>query len=104
VDLDDFSSLLEPAASLTPVQEALRAITIAEYHGAKRPRAHGLDIVFYDLPKALDYSVYQFDYANYDPATGKGSHSSFINDFAWDEMMAEFFAYQYPDLVQKNEK
>jgi hypothetical protein len=100
VDLDDFSALLEPTASLTPVQEALRAITIAAYHGAKRPNAHGLDIVFYDLPAAVLYSVYQFDYANYDLATGKGSHSSFINDFTWDEMMAEFFKYQYPDLVK----
>jgi hypothetical protein len=101
VDVDDFSSLLEPSDSLTPLQNALRAITIAEYHGAKRPRAHGLNIVFYDLPEAVRYSVYGFDYVNYDPATGKGSRSSFINDFTWDELMADFFAYKYPDLVKK---
>jgi len=101
VDVDDFSSLLEPSDSLTPLQKALRAITIAEYHGAKRPGAHGLNIVFYDLPEAVRYSVYGFDYVNYDNDTGKGSRSSFINDFTWDELMADFFAYEYPDLVKK---
>ena len=59
-----------------------------------------MNIVFYDLPVAVNNAMYGFDYINFDPLTGKGSHSSFINDFGWDEMMAEYFGYQYPDLVK----
>ena len=100
VDLFDFSALLEPGGSPAAIQQALLAITIAEYHGSIRPKAHGMNIVFYDLPVAVNNAMYGFDYINFDPLTGKGSHSSFINDFGWDEMMAEYFGYQYPDLVK----
>ncbi len=100
VDLYDFSTKLEPGASMTPLQTALKTITIAEYHGSKRPNAHGLNIVFYDLPATVASSVYGFDYVNYDPTTRKGSHSSFINDFNWDEMMSDYFTSKYPEYFR----
>ena len=100
VDLYDFSTLLEQAGVVSPVVEALDAITIAEYHGSKRPKAHGLDIVFYYLPDAVKYSIYDFDYIDYDPETGKGSQSSFINNFNWDNMMQTYFQIRYPDIAE----
>lgn len=100
VDLVDFSRLLEPEKTPTPIEKALMDVTIAEYHGAKRPNAHGVNIVFYDLPEALKYSVYSFDYVNYNSATGTGSHSSFINTYNWDEMMTKYFLFAYPTMLQ----
>jgi hypothetical protein len=98
VDLADFSRLLE--GNNSPIQKQLAEVVIAEYHGSLRPGAHGLSIVFYDLPRALAYSssVYDPNYKNYDTATGTGSTSTFINDFSWDEMMHSYFGYQYPTL------
>jgi hypothetical protein len=101
VDLYDFSTILEPAGeSVSPVAKALEEITIAEYHGSKRPNAHGLDIVFYYLPDAVKYSIYGFDYIDYDPVTKKGSLSSFINYFNYDEMMETYFRIRYPDIPE----
>lgn len=95
-DLYDFSRLIEGESA--SIQTALKNITIAEYHGTQRPQAHGLSIVFYDLPFAQQYSVYDSDYINYDQTTGKGSRIGFINDFSWDEMMHTYFNYQYPQM------
>jgi hypothetical protein len=99
VDLYDFSGLLAGSVAITPIQADLKAITIAEYHGSRFPGAHGLNIVFIDLPMAVAFSTYLFDYTNFDPATGKGSKSSFINDYSWDEMMNSYFYLKYPNLM-----
>jgi hypothetical protein len=93
VDLANFSKLLQ--GNNSPIQEQLAKQVIAEYHGSLKPGANGLSIVFFDLPRALSYSVYDPNYTSYDPATGKGSTSSFINDFSWAEMMHLYFIYQY---------
>lgn len=99
VDLVDFSMQSEPETTPNRIATSLQAITIAEYHGAKLPRAHGLNIVLFDLPTAVNSSVYNFDYTNYDPATGKGSLTSFILDFTWNEMLSTYFTFQYPNLI-----
>lgn len=96
VDLYDFSRLLE--GQNNPVQAALGSVVIAEYHGNNRPNANGLSIVFYDLPVAQQYSVYDPDYKNFDQTTGQGSRIGFINDYSWDEMMHSYFSYQYPQM------
>lgn len=98
VDLVDFTAKLYGAGVDNPAQAALENITIAEYHGSKRPGAHGLSIVFFDLPVAKSYSVYDPNYRNYDAVTGGGSTSSFINGFTWDEFMRTYFSYEYPDI------
>lgn len=100
VDLYDFSTQLEPSTSKSPLQSALEASIIAEYHGSKRPNAHGLNIVFYDLPAAVTSSSYGFDYVNYDQVTGRGSSGCFINDYYWDEMMTTYFNNAYPTLIR----
>jgi len=98
VDLYDFSLLLEGEGS--PIQQAISAATIAEYHGTKRPNAHGLSIVFYNLPDAYQYgsSYYDTNYHNYNSATGTGDNGAFINEFNWDEMMHTYLSLQYPEL------
>jgi hypothetical protein len=63
---------------------------IAEYHGKDRPGAHGLSIVFYQLPEAKTYNVFDPNYRNYDPATGTGNSSAFITRFNWDELVADY--------------
>jgi hypothetical protein len=99
VDLSDFSRLLEGDAS--PLQQSLSAATIAEYHGSMRSGAHGLSVVFADLPRALSFGSAFYDptYRNInDPAIGKGDRGAFINEFGWDEMMHSYLTLQYPDL------
>ena len=98
VDLYDFSLLLEGEASL--LQQALSAAIIAEYHGTHRPGAHGLSIVFVDLPRAYGSgpAFYNPNYHNYNPETGTGDMGAFINEFNWDEMMHTYMSLQYPDI------
>lgn len=100
VDLSDFSRLL--SGNNNPVQAALGNVVLAEYHGKERPGAHGLSVVFFDLPRALSFStqVYDSDYTNYDPATGRGSQIAFITAFNWDEMMHDYLSLNYPNLPQ----
>jgi hypothetical protein len=89
VDLADFLVRLDPS---TTVLRLMTDALIAEYHGKDRPGAHGLSIVFYKLPEAKTYNVFDPNYRNFDPATGTGSTSEFINKFNWDELMANYFA------------
>ena len=67
---------------------------IAECHGKDRPVVHGLTIVFYKLPEAKTYTVFDPNYRNHDPATGSGSTIEFISNFNWYELMARYYAAQ----------
>ena len=101
VDLQDFAQKLEPLASTAALQAALKSVTIAAYHGSKRPRANGLNIVFINLPEAIRFSAYDFDYTNVSPITGALTNTSFILEYNWDEMMNAYFALKYPNLIRK---
>ena len=96
VDLYGFSLILEGESS--PLQQALSAAIIAEYHGTELPGAHGLSIVFFDLPRAYAFTptFYNPNYHNYNPDTGTGDMGAFINEFSWDEMMHTYLSLQYP--------
>lgn len=98
VDLFDLDRLIEGEGGA--IQATLTAITIAEYHGCDRGNAHGMSIVFFDLPRALSYStmVYDPDYTDFNAATGRGNRAAFLNSFHWDEFMHAFFSYRYPSL------
>lgn len=90
VDLLDFSNKLNtPSAVAAEVYN----VVMQEYHGNMRPNASGISIVFVDKAKVSSYSssYYYDDYKNYDPLTGTGSLSSFVNLYAWDEFMAEYY-------------
>ena len=67
-----------------------------KYHGAQDPKASGLSIVFYDLPKAKDFSTYDPSYAPKDPVAGTGSDLLFLNHFSWPSMMYTYLEDQYP--------
>jgi hypothetical protein len=100
VDLQDFALKLEPAASTTQLRAVLASIIIDSYRGSKRPDAYGISIVFIDLPEALRYSAYNFDYTDVTAATGRQSQTAFIHDFMWDEMMNDYFTRDYPNLIR----
>jgi hypothetical protein len=101
VDLLDFAQKLDSLTTTATLQAALKSITIAAYHGSKRPRANGLNVVFIDLPMAIRFSAYDFDYTNISPVTGQTTRTGFILDYTWDEMMNDYFALKYPDLIRK---
>lgn len=87
VDLVDLLPRLDPSSTVVKLlDEAL----VAEYHGKDRPGAHGLSIVFYQLPEAKTYNVFDPNYRNYDSAMGTGSTSQFINGFNWDELVNRY--------------
>jgi hypothetical protein len=89
VDLADLLPRLDPA---TTISRLMTDALIAEYHGKDRPGAHGMSIVFYQLPEAKTYNVFDPNYRKYDPVTGTGSTSAFINRFNWAELLAGFYS------------
>jgi hypothetical protein len=91
VDLVDLEARLGGDAAIA---DALSGATVAEYHGAARPGAHGVSIVLFDRPAADTWGTYDPNYRNYVPATGAGNASEFITRFHWDELLAEFYAAQ----------
>lgn len=99
VDLYEFDMRIEGPG--TALQTAIANMTINEYHGTKHANAHGMSIVFFDLPRALGYStpVYDPDYRNYNFATGIGNRGDFIMNYNWDEMMHLYFTLNYPALT-----
>lgn len=101
VDLQDFAVNLDAVAPTAALQGGVRSAIIAAYHGAKRPRANGINIVFFDLSEAIRFSTYAFDYTDVAPVTGRLTQTAFISDFTWDDMMNAYFALNYPDLVRK---
>ena len=59
--------------------------------GSARPGAHGISIVFFDLPDAITYNVYDPNYKNYDASTDTGNKGAFITDFQWDEFLHAYY-------------
>ena len=96
VDLVDFCAQIEGINSA--VEQEFNKILMAEYHGFEQTGAHGLSIVFFNRSTPGDELVYDPSYQNFDEETMTGSRIAFINEFNWDEMMHEYFAFQYPDL------
>ena len=88
VDLVDLFNRLGVATALPAL---VSAATIAEYHGSARPGAHGISIVFFKLPEAITYNVYDPNYKNYDAATNTGNQGAFINSFQWDEFLHAYY-------------
>lgn len=89
VDLVDLEAHLGGDSAIA---DALARATVAEYHGAARPGAHGVSIVFFDRPAADTWGTYDPNYRNHDPATGAGNASEFITRFQWDELLGEYYA------------
>ena len=96
IDLVDLIRHLEGIDS--PVELAFNQLLLAEYHGADRPNAHGLSIVFFNRSNPMDKYIYDATYRNFNPETGAGSRIVFINEFNWDEMLHTYYSLQYPDL------
>lgn len=88
VDLVDLFNRLGVTTTLPAL---VSAATISEYHGTERPNAHGVAIVFFLLPEAVTYNVYDPNYTNYDSATNTGSQLEFINNFNWDEFLHTYY-------------
>jgi len=96
VDLADVAAQLNPG---TEIAQLIANATIAEYHGAARPNAHGVSIVFFKFPWARDHNQFDSNYKNYDPVTQTGNSGDFINQFHWDEFLAAYYsAYSAADL------
>ena len=89
VDLVDLFTRLGVTTSLSSL---VKTATIAEYHGSARPGAHGISIVFFDLPDAKTFNVYDPNYKNFDPATNTGNQGAFINNFHWDEFLHGYYS------------
>ncbi|MBI3358010.1 MAG: hypothetical protein HY037_00215 [Nitrospirae bacterium] len=93
LDLFDLAEKLSEQSALNQsVQDALAslksmkdAVVISEYHGSARPLATGLSIVFFTLPKAVDFNVY-------DSAYIAGTRNlDFIKDTAWNEFLSAYY-------------
>jgi hypothetical protein len=104
VDLYQLSQLLEGNGA--PVQTAIQSITVNEYHGSDRPGAHGLSIVFFDLPSLYEQSVflkrsiYDPDYINL--TNTRKAPIAFLDNFpAWPNMLNTYYTLQYPDMYAK---
>lgn len=87
VDLVDLDRLL---AQDTKISSLLSDAVIAEYHGSARGNAHGISIVFFKLPDAIDLT-FDPNYKNYDSQTKTGNKGDFINQFKWDEFLERYY-------------
>jgi hypothetical protein len=88
VDLVDLFNRLGVTTTLPAL---MSAATISEYHGSGRPNAHGVSIVFFKLPEAVTFNVYDPNYKNYDSVTNTGNQGEFINNFQWDELLNTYY-------------
>lgn len=88
VDIVDIERLLGRGAAIS---QLISDATIAEYHGSKRPNAHGVSIVFFKMPDATGLT-YDPNYKNYDPQTLTGNAGEFINLFRWDEFLRKYYS------------
>ena len=60
-------------------------VVIAEYHGIARPGASGLSIVFFKLPEAVNFNIYDPDYVS------GARNLGFLNDTAWNEFLSAYY-------------
>jgi len=104
VDLYQLSQLLEGPG--TTIQSAIQNITVDEYHGSARPGAHGISIVFFDLPTLyntstiLNYSIYDPDYINLNNT--RQVPITFLDAFlSWPHLLDTYYTLQYPDMYAK---
>ena len=95
VDLVDLDRLLDRG---TGISGLVSGATIAEYHGSARPDAHGVSIVFFQLPEAapppLGLGTFDNNYRNYDNVANTGNAGAFINRYRWDEFLHRYYALQ----------
>ncbi|MCX5868179.1 MAG: clostripain-related cysteine peptidase [Proteobacteria bacterium] len=97
VDLYDLFSRLNPPANLIAgFSEGFSRTIIREYHGPVHPQTHGLSIVFPKTPDAN--SNYDPTYSDYDPASGTGSPSLFMQ-LSWDNLLSEYYRLKYPGII-----
>lgn len=85
----------------TDIPDLLEQSTIAAYHGKDRPNAHGLSIVFFQLPDAWNLT-FDSNYKNWDAATQTGNKGKFINETSWDEMLYAYYKYAFPVCFDEN--
>jgi hypothetical protein len=93
LDLFDLGEKLLAQPGLDPfTQKALMnlqlfkdRVVISEYHGQARPGATGLSIVFFKLPEAVNFNVY-------DPNYISGTENlDFLNNFSWNEFLSVYY-------------
>lgn len=89
IDLYDLVSRLGLSAEdFDSFAEAFSRTVVYEYHGMDHPGSHGISIVFPLTPG--EESNYDPTYADYDPVSGAGSPSLFM-DLSWDNFLAEYY-------------
>jgi hypothetical protein len=78
---------LDPSTqtALTNLQAMQDRVVISEYHGRARPGATGLSIVFFNLPKAVNFNVYDPNYV-----TG-ADNLDFLDDTDWNEFLSTYY-------------
>lgn len=93
IDFFDLVDKLSEMPGLAPslqkdlknIQSLKDRVVISEYHGKARPGATGLSIVFFRLPEAANFNVYDPDYV------AGVRNLDFINDTAWDEFLSAYY-------------
>lgn len=99
VDLYDLASRLDGSVPAAPLQSAITKATVAEYHGSARPGAHGLSVVFFQLPESVCTApTFDPNYTTFDPDTGKGSRIAWIAGTEWDELLNRYASVGFPSL------
>lgn len=78
---------VKTAAMLTRRNE----IILSEYHGKARPGANGLSILFFRLPDAAQYPVFNELFKQFDPYTGEGKQVHFFQDTHWDDFLLTYY-------------
>ncbi|MDH5546691.1 MAG: clostripain-related cysteine peptidase [Gammaproteobacteria bacterium] len=95
VDIKDFFAKYDNTSNIPAL---LDQATIASYHGADRPDANGLSVVFFKLRSDGSNNTYDVNYKNWDADTATGNKGRFINEFEWDEMLYLYNSQSYPTL------
>lgn len=66
-------------------------IILSEYHGKARPEANGLSILFFRLPEAALYPMFDELFKQFDPYTGEGKQVQFFRDTLWDDFLLTYY-------------
>ncbi len=93
IDLFDFAQKLSDRFSPgSSIQDAIAnlvslrgRVVVSEYHGNARPGGTGLSIVFFKLPEAATFNVYDPDYIS------GARNLQFINDTNWNEFLSVYY-------------